>query len=347
MMRKLLFTVVSIFSFCVTSWGQDSYFTQFYANPLELNPALTGAFEGTYRVSLSYRDQWSGIVDNPYKTFGLYGDMRFEVGKHGGDYVGAGFTFISDKVATFDFNTLGIKLSGAFHKNLDVRTKQYLSGGLFLGVMQKNVNVEQLYFDDQFNGLNGYIFPTSEIFPENNYGYTDLGLGLNYAISPSDETQYTVGGSVAHLHEPSASFGVRTEEIDAPDIKLYSKWTGYVSASFEVSELVRILPRFSIISQGPYLLMNLGLNTRLVINDHNSNAIQFGIGLRMARDIEKLTPSAMYLTGGIELGNFILGLSYDFNLDDLSNERLGQGIMEFNVTYIGEYDNSASFCPTF
>jgi len=346
-MRKIFFVLISVCSFLVSISGQDAYFTQFYANPLELNPALTGAVEGTYRVSISYRDQWSGLVDNPYKTFGLYGDMRFGIGKKGHDFVGGGITFLSDKVSTFDFNTLGIKLSGAFHKNLDVRTKQYLSGGLFFGITQKNVNVEQLLFDDQFNGLNGYTNTTSEVFPENNFGFLDLGMGINYAISPSNETQFTVGGSVTHLHEPSASFGTRTEEIDVPDIKLYSRWTGYISASFEVSDPVRILPRFSIVNQGPYLLMNLGSNLRLEITDHNSNALQVGLGLRMARDIEKLTPSAMYLAAGIELGNFMFGLSYDFNLDDLTNERLGQGVMEFNVTYIGEYDNSASFCPTF
>ncbi len=346
-MRKTLTILVSVFVLCGSITGQDAYFTQFYANPIELNPALTGAVEGSYRVAISYRDQWSGLVDNPYRTFGLSGDIRFDVGKSGKDFVGGGITFLSDKVATFDFNTLGIKLSGAFHKNLDVKTKQYLSGGLFFGIVQKNVNVEQLFFNDQFNGLNGYSFNTAEVFPENNFGFFDLGMGLNYAISPTDKTQFTVGGSVAHLQEPSASFGARTDEVDVPDIKLYSRWTGYVSASVEVSDAVRILPRFAIISQGPYLSMNAGTNVRLEIADHNNNAVQFGAGLRMAKDIEKLTASAMYLAAGIELGGFIFGLTYDFNLDDLTNEQLGQGVMEFSVTFIGEYDNGTSFCPTF
>jgi len=346
-MRKILITVISVFSLCSSVLGQDAYFTQFYANPLELNPALTGAVVGTYRVAISYRDQWSGLVENPYKTFGLYGDMRFDVGKNGDDYVGGGITFLSDKVSTFDFNTLGIKLSGAFHKNLDKTTKQYLSGGMYFGITQKNVNVEQLYFDDQFNGLSGYTLTTGEVFPENNFGFLDLGMGLNYTISPTDATQFSVGGSAAHLLEPSASFGTQTGEVDVPDIKLYRKLTGYISASFEVTETVRILPRFSLISQGPYYLMNLGTNIRLRINDHNTNAVQFGLGLRMAKDIEKLAASAMYLVAGIELGGFIVGLSYDFNLDDLTNERLGQGVMELSFTYVGEYDNSSTFCPTF
>ena len=132
-MRNLL-TLLFALSFCITLSGQDAYFTQFYASPLELNPALTGAVDGNYRVSIAYRDQWNGLVDNPYRTIGLNGDMRFQVGRNSGDYVGGGLAFVADKVSTFDFNTTGIKLSGAFHKNLDQRTKQYLSGGAFFGI---------------------------------------------------------------------------------------------------------------------------------------------------------------------------------------------------------------------
>ena len=41
-------------------YSQDPEFTQFYANPLYLNPA----FAGTHicpRVSMNYRNQWPGI----------------------------------------------------------------------------------------------------------------------------------------------------------------------------------------------------------------------------------------------------------------------------------------------
>ena len=43
---------LAAFLFCVaaTTYGQDRLFSQFYASPLTLNPALTGAFEGRYRV---------------------------------------------------------------------------------------------------------------------------------------------------------------------------------------------------------------------------------------------------------------------------------------------------------
>jgi hypothetical protein len=49
--------------------GQDQHFTQYYASPLTLNPALAGAFSGTYRMSLIYRDQWRNALTQPFATY--------------------------------------------------------------------------------------------------------------------------------------------------------------------------------------------------------------------------------------------------------------------------------------
>ena len=40
--------------------AQDPAFSQFYANPLYLNPAFAGTNDCP-RVNLNYRDQWPGI----------------------------------------------------------------------------------------------------------------------------------------------------------------------------------------------------------------------------------------------------------------------------------------------
>ena len=346
-MNRLLIATVCGLMWCVSAHGQDPYFTQFYTAPLELNPALTGAIEGTFRVSTIYRDQWSGLGDSPYRTYALSGDVRFGIGQRQQDYVGGGIAFVADRVPVFDFNTTGIKLSGAFHKRLSDGSQQFLSGGVNFGLMQRNVNVEQLYFNDQFNGANGYTLGTSELLPENNFAFLDLGIGLNYAVKASDNLQLTIGGALAHITQPSSSFGSRTDGVDVPDVKLYSRWTAYVSSSITLSDEVRLLPRFAVSGQGPYMFMNFGSNVRFSINRYNSNALQIGAGLRLARDIESITPSAVYMFAGLELGSFLLGISYDYNLEDLANERLGQGVIEVSITYIGEYVNNDMFCPTF
>src|SRR6186713_842597 len=48
----------------------DPHFTQYYVYPSWLNPALTGSFDGDYRVSGIYRNQW-GNISKPFSTIGL------------------------------------------------------------------------------------------------------------------------------------------------------------------------------------------------------------------------------------------------------------------------------------
>src|SRR5687767_6335292 len=55
----------------------DPHFSQYYVYPSWLNPALTGAFDGTYRVSGIYRNQW-GNVSVPYQTPGVSVDFTTE-----------------------------------------------------------------------------------------------------------------------------------------------------------------------------------------------------------------------------------------------------------------------------
>ncbi|NBU92563.1 MAG: type IX secretion system membrane protein PorP/SprF, partial [Flavobacteriia bacterium] len=43
------------------SFSQDPTFTQFYSNPLYLNPALTGA-TGCSRFSFNYRNEWPQLT---------------------------------------------------------------------------------------------------------------------------------------------------------------------------------------------------------------------------------------------------------------------------------------------
>jgi len=56
--------------------AQDPQFSQFYAAPLYLNPALTGA-TGQARAGINYRNQWPAI-DAIFTTLSAYFDYFIE-----------------------------------------------------------------------------------------------------------------------------------------------------------------------------------------------------------------------------------------------------------------------------
>ncbi|MBK9190925.1 MAG: type IX secretion system membrane protein PorP/SprF [Crocinitomicaceae bacterium] len=58
-MKKLIYLFAILISF--QSHGQDPEFTQFYANPIYLNPALAGT-HGCPRLNMNHRNQWPSLT---------------------------------------------------------------------------------------------------------------------------------------------------------------------------------------------------------------------------------------------------------------------------------------------
>jgi len=141
--RNHNYAIVLIYMFLASSlWSQDAQFSQFYANPIYLNPALTGSHSGTYRIIANYRSQWQGAIDQPFTTTSASGDLKFALPNRSGSYrksndiVAVGLLFFRDSVKDFDYNTTSINFSGAYHKLLAEESRQYLSIGLQLGLFR-------------------------------------------------------------------------------------------------------------------------------------------------------------------------------------------------------------------
>jgi len=344
----LLFILVSEFA-----QAQDKHFTQFYAAPLTLNPALTGSMPGRYRVSGIYRDQWRGVLDNPYVTFGAAVDVNFDVefDSRYKDQVAIGLLFVNDKVPEVDFSTNQISLSAAFHKGLDYDKKQFLSLGIQGTMAQRNINYENLTFDDEFNNLDAFDGITAEDLPGNNFGYGDLNVGLNYRLMPKSGYAFNIGVAMHHVLTPEVSFyATSTDKDDEPISKssLYSKYSGQLSMQVPLSDNLFLLPRALFALQGPHLEINAGTNLRIKLNSFNNNSLHLGAWARPVTNNNGDTSlDAIVALVGIELGGVSCGLSYDANLSSYQTAGTGQGAFEFSITYIGSFDNEDIMCPKF
>ena len=77
--KRIFFTIFIFIG--ITANAQDPQFSQFYANPLLLNPAFVGS-AGCSRFALNIRSQWSNIPGN-YKTIGISYDKNLDSIKSG------------------------------------------------------------------------------------------------------------------------------------------------------------------------------------------------------------------------------------------------------------------------
>ena len=66
-MKKIFSTLTVCVAMVSVTNAQDPNFSQFFASPLTLNPAMTGLFDGTFRVAGNYRNQWP-TINNAFLT---------------------------------------------------------------------------------------------------------------------------------------------------------------------------------------------------------------------------------------------------------------------------------------
>ena len=72
----VLAIVITFSPICYKANAQDPQFSQFYAAPLDLNPALTGINQRG-RIGINYRNQWPSI-ETGFETAAIYADYNIE-----------------------------------------------------------------------------------------------------------------------------------------------------------------------------------------------------------------------------------------------------------------------------
>lgn len=352
MRKKLFFS--GLLTWCLISSlsAQDQHFTQFYASPLTLNPALSGSFPGKYRLNMIYRDQGRSALDVPFTTYSAAGDLRLRVNsfrKTKGDAAGVGFVFFNDKSSSVNFFTNYMAISGAFHKSLSKRGDQFLSLGVQAGITQRNVNYDNFTFDDQFNGSSGYTDPTNEFLPENNFSFGDYAVGLHYTYAPENKIGVFVGAALHHILEPNISFyGREPIEENRNESTLYQKYTAHLGLQIPIAEGLQLIPRALAYVQGPHQALNAGSNLRIVVDPFNNTAVQVGGWVRITNnDVDQYSNDAIVGLVGLEINKFLLGFSYDAKVTQLSNGQGIRGAFEISLTFLGEYENDGVLCPSF
>lgn len=339
-MRQLITSILILF-FCIALQGQDKHFSQYYALPLNLNPALAGAMGGKYRASIIYRNQWQTVTPNPFKTFGGSFDVKFPIGIKS-DEIGAGMLFYSDKAGISNFNTNFISLSAAYHKALSLNNDQYLSAGFQIGVAQRSFSYENLTFHDQFDGESDYSFDTFEPLPANSFAFADISAGVFYNMTPSKRTAFQLGLSGFHVNLPNVSFNRDLVDRISPKIALN------IGGQAPITRQVDILPRLLIYFQDPHLETNIGSNFKITVPNFSNMKMYLGGWVRAALDDENaVLVDALVVLAAFEIDGVRFGVSFDGNLSPLMKSSYGFGAFELSISYTGQDDDSGVVCPSF
>ena len=168
-MIKQIIKILAACSFLLilsaTANAQDPAFSQFYANPIYLNPAFAGASPGGCpRTTLNYRDQWPGI-GRTYVTYSVAYDQH--VNSLGG---GLGIIVAQDRSGAGNLNTTHASLLYSYH--LEVTRKFSIKAGFEASYRMINLDWTDLTFGDMIDsgGVQNLLLSGSTIF------YNDLSF---------------------------------------------------------------------------------------------------------------------------------------------------------------------------
>lgn len=206
-MKKNISTLLLCVALVSVSAAQDPNFSQFFASPLTLNPALTGKFDGAYRVAANYRNQWP-TINNAFVTktvsvdFGIMQNRLAEI-----DKLGVGFLAITDRAGDGVLVTNYTGLSLAYHKGLDENGLHQIGAGFQGTYANKRLDVTKVNFEDQLTPL-GFTGITSEVFSSKqiSVGYFDLNAGVLYNGSTDGYNNFYIGASMYHINRPKETF---------------------------------------------------------------------------------------------------------------------------------------------
>lgn len=223
MLRKpialaIAISVICCFTFVQKASAQDPAFTQFYANPLYLNPALAGTNKCP-RVVMNYRNQWPALTGN-FVTMSASYDQYVDVIKGGlGVYV------LSDNAGKGTLKSFS--LNAIYSYQLTISDKVSMVAGFQAAYFQRSLDWSQLSFGDQIDPRRGFIYETQDTPRGGTVDNVDFSSGLVIF----SETFYG-GFAVHHLFEPNESLIV----AEAP---LERKYTVHAGATIPINKDIR------------------------------------------------------------------------------------------------------------
>jgi type IX secretion system PorP/SprF family membrane protein len=327
MKKRIHILLVAVLLTRVVS-AQDPSYSQFFASPLTLNPALTGKFNGDLRVAGNYRNQWP-TVNKAYVTSSLSVDLPImQSSLREGDRWGIGMIAMTDKTANGILNSNYFGLSTAYHKTIDEDGMHSVGVG-FQGVYaNRTLDGPRLHFVDGLQ-LDGTWLP-SPTEPLNlqvvTTSYFNLNAGLLYNGSWNGSNAIYFGVAMYNINQPKASF-FGTDDITVPS-RLTIHGGGYFPSpntgkTWYVSALYNRQATASELVFGGALELNASTEADKIVN------VYFGAWTRINNVGDAIIPYV-----GMDYGSFNLGISYDVNVSGFKVASQSQGGIEISLIYI-------------
>jgi len=291
--------------------AQDFHKSLYNMMPLSVNPAYTGDFEGSFRISGMYKDQ----TNSTYKTPSFSVDVPIIMVRKR-DWLSAGISFDSDTAGELKFGTTRSLLSVSYHLSLDKKGKDYFILGYQFG--SDNVKIRDKDAAIQIDANDNII---SNLDSENPTSNSISNIGLMYRSQLDKNTMLNIGA--AYLYVIRQGRNVASSAVGNDD-KRPSEFVVHGLIDRNIDKKLSIHPSFMIRSRGTE-------GTEVMVQAMAGYLFRPDLALRLKGGIGYDLDQGPALLLGADYGEWRFGLSFEFPI---------YGIAE--ATNFGGFEISAS-----
>ena len=319
--------------------AQDLHFSQYFNTPLLVNPANTGfAPDVDWRLGVNYRNQYSSLTSNPYKTMSAWGDAQLFNNRFDNGWIGVGGALMKDVAGAGSLSSTKAYGSVAYHQLLGLSS--LLSVGFSGGYVTKKVDFTKLTFDNQWNDEGQFFdvtIPSGEEFAYSQVGYFDLGAGVNYAWFPNASTYINAGFSAQHINRPRESFF--SAKSNTSDTRIAVRTTAFLNAAYKINNQWIVNPNTYVSKMGNAYEVVLGINANYNLSGDGATQVIGGLYYRYQ--------DAAIPMVGFQLNDFKLTASYDATTSSLGTNNNRYGAYEISLVKTGTYGSGGKElkCP--
>ncbi|MFB6455805.1 PorP/SprF family type IX secretion system membrane protein [Chitinophaga sp. Hz27] len=290
----------------------DPHFSQYYAYPLWLNPALTGIIDGDFRINGDYRNQWANY-GKPFSTAGVSIDAATDKN------IGIGANVLNMSAGDAGYNYLNAMASVSYSGVKFGRTKtSQIVFGIQFGLLNRRIDPAKFQTGSQYNPTIGFdpSIANGENISKTSASSFDAGAGAVYFDSnPNHRFNPFLGFAAAHLTQPKDPFSA-----DGLDRTLPIRWLIHGGTKIKLNEQFSLTPTGLYMHQGNAEETVLGVYASMAVNPE----FDFLLGGNY-----RFNDSAIPFVG-FHFKGFTLGLSYDANTSNM--HRLVNGSQSFEVS---------------
>lgn len=334
-LKNTVFVMLFTIGGCVQLSSQDIHYSQFLYSPHNLNPGMTGNFDGRFRVAFNHRQQWQSFI-NPFQTTSIGLDAR--------DFLniknfGLGFNFFHDQVGTTKFRTIQLNVPVSYRIPITRDSMHSVTLGAQAGFETQSLDGSASTFGSQYNGNRYDGDRPGEDVSGNSGANPVFAAGAVYNLDISHDLRFKAGVGIFNLNQPNIEF------TNGAGGELNRRYNYHLGATIYLTPQWFLTPGAIHSTQGKFRETVYGseINYEFDGTMYRYRAAFVGLWNR--------NKDAAIADIGFYYNSWRVGFSYDINYSQLEPATGNRGGWEVSVIYILREllpkRSSYKYCPNF